>query len=91
MENTVECNTPSDVEKDFKHFFAEDRIDALDIIENTISSTEESDLQARYLACLIFVVSICFQYIPGVVNSFWCSLHQALAVNLKPILTCAVM
>lgn len=56
----MEFNRPSDVEKDFKDFFEGDRIDALLSIEAASSPTELSDLQACYLACIIFVVSIYF-------------------------------
>ena len=58
VENTVELNTPSDVQKDFNDFFDGDRIDACDKIETTLSPTEDIDVQIRYLACIIFVVSM---------------------------------
>ena len=67
MENTVELNTPSDVEKDFSYFVDGDRIDACDVIECMLESKEEIDVEIYYprLACLIFVVNTpcSFQYI----------------------------
>ena len=58
VENALEFNTPSDVEKDFSEFLEGHRIDAWDVIETTLSLTEENDVQIRYLACMIFVVSV---------------------------------
>lgn len=57
VENAVEFNTPSDVEKDFKYFFDGPRIDACETMENTLSSTTYIDTQIRYLACIIFVTA----------------------------------
>ena len=58
VENTVELNTPSEVEKDFSDFFDGDRIDACEIIESMLCPEGEIDVEIYYprLACLIFVV-----------------------------------
>ena len=53
----MEFNTPSDVENDFKDFLDGQRLDACDVIQSTLSPTEEMDMQIRYLACIVFVVS----------------------------------
>ena len=63
MENTVEFNTPTDVEKDFSDFFDGERIDACDVIETILNPKpeEEIDVEIYYprLACIVFVVRIC--------------------------------
>ena len=61
MENTIEFNTPTDIEKDFSDFFDGERIDACDVIESILHSEEaeeETDVEIYYqrLACIIFVV-----------------------------------
>ena len=61
VENTIEFNTPTDIEKDFSNFFDGERIDACDVIESVLLSEdaeEESDVEIYYqrLACIIFVV-----------------------------------
>lgn len=58
MENTIEFNTPTDIEKDFSDFFDGERIDACDVIESILQSEEEIDMEICYprLACIIFVV-----------------------------------
>lgn len=61
MENTVEFNTPTDVEKDFSDFFDGERIDACDVMESVLDPKEEIDVEIYYprLASIIFVVRIC--------------------------------
>jgi len=58
VENTIEFNTPTDIEKDFSDFFDGERIDACDVIESILQSEEEIDMEICYprLACIIFVV-----------------------------------
>ena len=58
MENTIDFNTPTDIEKDFRDFFDGERIDACDVIESILHSEEEIDVEIYYprLACIIFVV-----------------------------------
>ena len=59
VENTSELNSPSEVEKDFRDFFDNERMEAWNIIETSLFSTHtvEDDVKKRYLACMIFVVS----------------------------------
>ncbi|XP_078384751.1 uncharacterized protein LOC144667222, partial [Oculina patagonica] len=59
VENTVEFNTPTDVEKDFNDFFDGDRIDACDVMESILDSEEEIGVEIYYprLACIIFVAA----------------------------------
>lgn len=57
VENAVEFNTPSDVENDFKDFLDGQRLDACDVIQSTLSPTEEMDMQIRYLAGIVFVTA----------------------------------
>ncbi|KAJ7353766.1 hypothetical protein OS493_032637 [Desmophyllum pertusum] len=59
VENTVEFNTPTDVEKDFMDFFDGERIDACDVMETTLKPEEEIELDLYYprLACIIFVTA----------------------------------
>ena len=64
MENTIELNTPTDIEKGFSDFFDGERIDACDVIESILhfdEAEEEIDVEIYYqrLACIIFVVR-CF-------------------------------
>lgn len=58
MENTVEFNTPTDIEKDFSDFFDGERIDACEVMESILHSEEEIDVEIYYprLACIVFVV-----------------------------------
>ena len=58
MENTIDFNTPTDIEKDFSDFFDGERIDACGVIESILHSEEEIDMEIYYprLACIIFVV-----------------------------------
>ena len=61
VENTIEFNTPTDIEKDFSDFFDGERIDVCDVIESILHSEdveEEIDVEIYYqrLACIIFVV-----------------------------------
>ena len=58
MENTIDFNTPTDIEKDFSDFFDGERIDACDVIESVLHSVEETDVEIYYprLASIIFVV-----------------------------------
>ena len=58
MENTVEFNRPTDVEKDFMDFFDGERMDACDVMESMLYPKEEIDFDLYYprLACIIFVV-----------------------------------
>ena len=60
VENTVELNTPSDIEKYFSDFFDGERLDACDDIELVLRSSEEIEENVHYprLACLIFEVII---------------------------------
>lgn len=66
MENTIEFNTPTDIEKDFSDFFDGERIDACDVIESILHSEEAEeegiDVEIYYqrLACIIFVVRCLF-------------------------------
>ena len=59
VENTTQPNPPSEVEKHFRDFLDEERMEAWDIIETSLFSahTVEDDVKIRYLACMIFVVS----------------------------------
>nr|XP_058940338.1 uncharacterized protein LOC131768632 [Pocillopora verrucosa] len=56
VENTVESNTPSDIEKDFGDFFDGERLDACDDIEFVLGPSGEIEDNVYYprLACLIF-------------------------------------
>ena len=59
VENISQLNSPSEVENDFRDFLDGERMEAWDIIENSLFSTHtiENDVKIRYLACIIFVVS----------------------------------
>ena len=59
VENISQLNSPSEVENDFRDFLDGERMEAWDIIENSLFSTHtiEDDVKIRYLACIIFVVS----------------------------------
>ena len=60
FQNTVESNTPSDIEKDFSDFFDGERLDACDDIEFVLGPSGEIKDNVYYprLACLIFEVII---------------------------------
>ena len=72
VENTTQLNSPSEVEKDFRDFFDEERTEAWGIIENSLFSThtDENDVKIRYLACMIFVVSTCAYNVKNNANCF---------------------
>ncbi|PFX17913.1 uncharacterized protein LOC111340222 isoform X2 [Stylophora pistillata] len=55
VENTVAANRPSEVENDFKEFFDNERMDAIDKMQQVYGSEEESDIGISYprLACII--------------------------------------
>lgn len=59
VQNIVESNTPSDIEKDFQEFFDGERLDAYDDIEFVLSPSGENDVKIYYprLACLIFEIA----------------------------------
>ncbi|XP_022801912.1 uncharacterized protein LOC111339505 isoform X1 [Stylophora pistillata] len=59
VQNFVESNTPSDIEKDFQEFFDGERLDAYDDIEFVLSPSGENDVKIYYprLACLIFEIA----------------------------------
>ena len=59
VENISQLNSPSEVENDFRDFLDGERMEAWDIIENSLFSTHtiENDVKIRYLTCIIFVVS----------------------------------
>lgn len=58
VEDTAAANRPSEVEKDFKEFFDDDRMDAIEKMQKVYGSEEESDIGVSYprLACMIFEV-----------------------------------
>ena len=55
VEDTLSLNRQSQVERDYKTFVSDDRIDACIIIQRKLK--EKTDISARRLSCFIFEVS----------------------------------
>lgn len=55
VEDTAAANRPSEVENDFKEFFDNERMDAIDKMQQVFGSEEETDIGISYprLACMI--------------------------------------
>ena len=82
VEDTLSLNRQSHVERDYKNFASDERIDACIVIKGNLN--EKTDINARRLTCFIFEVS-CITSSRANVVKYFSARQPAMAMATCPI------